>query len=115
MEGQLVWQTTLVGYRARRWELVSGGRGLQMAADPVTGTAHTGAFLTYIGGDSVVITLHEGSLQDPAGRLETRYLSLANGRETQAAPTSVIIATTHGPFLYAFQNDPFPKLIAFPK
>jgi hypothetical protein len=82
-----------------------------MGADPKSGTAHTGEAVARIGPASVVITLHEGSLMDPVGKLEARILSLANGRESRLGGLEVVVAATRDSLVYGYVNDPYPRVL----
>ncbi len=110
-DGSEIWRTELSDYHQRRPELTRGGRALRMAADPESGTAHTGKAVARIGPDSVVITLHEGSLADPVGELDARIVSLSNGREIGLGRAEVVIAATRDSLVYGYVNHPYPRVL----
>ncbi len=83
-----------------------------MAADPESGTAHTGLAVARIGMlNSVIITLHEGSLADPVGELDVRIVSLSNGRETGLRRVEATIAATQDSLVYGYVNEPYPRVL----
>jgi hypothetical protein len=110
-DGSEIWRTELRDYHQQRWELTRGGRGLRVAADPESGTAHTGEAVARIGRDSVVITLREASLADPIGELEARIVSLWNGREIGLGRADAVIAATRDSLVYGYVNDPYPRVL----
>lgn len=110
-DGSEIWRTELSDYHQRRPELTRGGAAMRWAADPESGTAHTGEAVARIGPDSVVITLHEGSLADPVGALEARIVSHSNGREIGSGRVEVVIAAARDSLVYGYVNDPYPRVL----
>ena len=107
-EGKLVWSVALANYHASRYE--PKGRGFALMPDPKSGTAHSALYMARLGKDVLGVTLHEGSLANPEGKLELRTLSLVDGHEIRASGSSMIVAAKRGLLEYGFVNHPFPQI-----
>jgi hypothetical protein len=108
--GHMLWSTELQGYNVVRWE-TSGGR-IRMAADPATGTAHTGVSIAE-STDGILIVLHEGSLSDPDGSHELRVLDPSNGHELRRGPLPFVITDSAAGRLYGYGKVPFPQVFVY--
>ncbi len=114
-DGERLWETTLANYHAIHWELTENGRGLRAGPDPESNTAHSGTFLARLGGDVLAVTLHEGSLANPEGVLETRRISLSDGRESEASAASFIVVAERDSLTYGYMQHPYPKVVVSPR
>lgn len=112
-DGEPLWRMTLEDYHRVRWESGRGGRGVRMAPDPGSGSAHTGRAITTDAAGRVIVTLHEGSLADPDGRLETRVLSSRDGEEVGRTPVPMTITAVQDGRFYGYSEQPFPRVLVF--
>lgn len=111
-DGEPLWRVTLAGFNAVRWEAGRDGRGIRMGVDPESGTAHTGTAITTDPAGRIVVTLHEGSLTDPEGRLEALVLS-ARGETIGRRDAPVRVTTIRHGRIYGYQEHPFPRVVVF--
>jgi hypothetical protein len=108
-DGALLWETRLRPFYQRRYELSQGGRGIRLAPDPESNSAHT-TLSVVKDGETLVVTLAEATLQDPVGIMEWRILALADGRETVRRDASGILAASGPTRRVTFVNHPFPQV-----
>lgn len=111
-DGEPLWRVTLAGFNPARWERGRDGRGIRMGPDPESGTAHTGTAITADPAGRIVVTLHEGSLTDPEGRLEALVLS-ARGETIGRREAPVVVTTIRHGRIYGYQEHPFPRVVVF--
>jgi hypothetical protein len=112
VSGERLWQTELSDFYPARWVSTSRG-GWQMAADPSTGVASTVSALTPGPDGTVVVTVHEGSLANPEGRLVTRVLHGTTGRQIRAEPAEAAWVAYRTGTLYGIQEEPYPRVISY--
>jgi hypothetical protein len=110
--GEEVWRTVLADYARIRYDRGRTASSLARMADPKTGTANKGAAVTTVG-DQVVVTLHEGSVSDPEGRLEARVLRLSDGVEVSRSSVPFRLMLVRGDRKYVVSENPFPRVLAF--
>lgn len=111
--GDLLWRATLDDYHRVHWEPGREGRGVRMAPDPESGTAHTGQAITTDPGDRVIVTLHEGSLNDPEGHLEAVVLSIRDGEMLERTDLPMTVARIRAGHIFGYQQYPFPRVVVF--
>ena len=110
LSGRLLWQTELSDFQPARWISVSGGR-FQMAGDPSTGIASSVNAIAIGESGEVIATVHEGSVEDPDGRLRTIFLDGRTGSEVKSESASVAWVQFHAGALYGIQRQPYPRVI----
>lgn len=109
--GQLRWSTVLPDYHEVRHELIRNGRGLRVAPDPASGTAHYGHYLVRLAPDTIAITLRESGLANPEGQLEVRLFSLTDGRQISTSNASAVLAFRQRGREYSYVNHPYPQIL----
>ena len=110
LSGRLAWQAELSEFKPVRWVAVSGGR-FQMAGDPDTGVASTVKSIAIGASGEIYVTVHEGSLEDPEGRLHATILDGRTGREVRSEPAQAAWVQFRQGALYGIQEQPYPRVI----
>jgi hypothetical protein len=113
-EGELRWERELEGIRPLRFEISErGGLGL---SDPLEEGSHAGRSIVGWNEESVLVqyavelpgSIPEG--QDYHGVVSIE-LSLATGEELGRTDALPLVAETAGDLVYAFENEPYPRVI----
>jgi hypothetical protein len=112
LSGDVVWETRLRDYRQVHWVADERLR-MRLGPDPATGTAHTTREVATTDDGRVIVSLHEGSLADPEGRLELRVLRMDTGEEV-GGQFSRFTVRHHGfGQIVAVDPSPWPRLLVY--
>jgi hypothetical protein len=113
-EGTLVWQTELAGFHTIHHTETRYGT-LRWNPDPESGTAHQNTGIFYVGDRLLMVQVVETSL----GRypeeypVETRFLSLEDGRQVTYPDALPIITARRERTWFAFSNNPYPQVFVY--
>jgi hypothetical protein len=112
LSGEQLWAAELADYHVVRYGPGPRG-GLAQIPDPESGTAHStsGAF---IDGEYLYVSLYEGGINLPEGRLEVRVLRRSDGTEVGRQPTPMRLVAQGRGLVLGRTSDPFPQVAAYP-
>jgi hypothetical protein len=111
--GVLLWETHLRDYHQIRHVPAPARRGIMAAGDPKTGTAHYAYNAVGMSDHILAVTLDDAPVVlSPRLVRETRFFSLADGRELRRVRSPFIIAGNANNRVYGYSQDPYPHVVA---
>jgi hypothetical protein len=109
-DGEELWRRVMPDYHPIRYAPGSAPGRIQRGTNQSTNTAHIATAVTVSARGELIVTLHEGSLANPAGRLEGRVFDLMTGAEIARRIIPVTIVAVRERSSIGFTQDPFPQV-----
>jgi hypothetical protein len=109
--GVPIWEVELADYHQALDVRTPDESDWTLAPDPETGTAHSGRKISVGEGETLLVSLYEGSAE--GGRFEVRVLARDNGEELRRIPVPMVIESFVDGKVVGHVNSPIPRVLRF--
>ena len=112
--GELAWESKLRDFHQVRYTPVQGGRFYAQTGDPKSGTASFITEAVLLTNDVLAVTLVDRRLlKGSRSTQELRLVALSDGRELRRISTELTLTAIHNNRLYAYMQEPYPRILVF--